>query len=207
MPDDDSVEVSGKERCHRRAECRAISNAKPEESAEPRIPLDASEVAVEEMIPALFVRREIEEEIRDDQRATRYMQEEMFLEAWDTSDGEDLKVPRPFGGGGQQRLGGKIHDLVEAVGCKEWDIGKSIPPLSSVGVVEQHRFHKPRRLAQGPDLGQVSRREWGHRMKDEAAGRHANDRQRSAEIGAEQGKRIMFNPQVLGELFHAGRAL
>ena len=30
MPDDDSVEISGKERCHRRAECRAISNAKSE---------------------------------------------------------------------------------------------------------------------------------------------------------------------------------
>ena len=70
--------------------------SKSVKSAEPRIPLDASEVAVEEMIPALFVRREIEEEIRDDQRASRYMQEEMFLEAWDTSNGEDLKVPRPF---------------------------------------------------------------------------------------------------------------
>ena len=44
-------------------------------------------------------------------------------------------------------------------------------------------------------------------MKNEATGRHANDRQRSAEIGAEQGKRIMFNPEVLGELFHAGQAL
>ena len=114
---------------------------------------------MEEMIPALFVRRETEEEIRDDQRASRYMQEEMFLEAWDTSEGEDLKVPRPFGGGGEQRLGGKIHDLVEDLQCKEWDIGESIAPLSSAGVVEQHRFHKPRRLAQGPDLGQVSRRE------------------------------------------------
>jgi hypothetical protein len=63
---------------------RAISNAKSEKSAEPRIPLDASEVTVEAMIPALFVRREIEEEIRDDQRASRNMQEEMLLEAWDT---------------------------------------------------------------------------------------------------------------------------
>jgi hypothetical protein len=84
VPDDDSVEVSGEERCHRRAKCRAISNAKSEKSAEPRIPLDASEVTVEAMIPALFVRREIEEEIRDDQRASRNMQEEMLLEAWDT---------------------------------------------------------------------------------------------------------------------------
>ena len=109
---------------------------------------------MEEMIPALFVRCKIEEEIRDDQRATRNMQEEMLLEAWDTSDGEDLKLPRPFGRRGQQRLGGEIHDLVEAVGCKEWNTGESIAPLPSVGVVEHHRFHQPRRLAQGPDLGE-----------------------------------------------------
>ena len=47
---------------------------------------------MEELIPALFVRCKIEEEIRDDQRATRYMQEEMFLEAWDACGGEDLKL-------------------------------------------------------------------------------------------------------------------
>ena len=64
MPDDDSVEISGQERCHRRAEGRAIANAKSEYAANARIPLYASDVAVEEMIPAIFVRCKIEEEIR-----------------------------------------------------------------------------------------------------------------------------------------------
>ena len=64
MPDDDSVEISGQERCHRRAEGRAIANAKSEYAAKAGIPLYASDVTVEEMIPALFVRCKIEEEIR-----------------------------------------------------------------------------------------------------------------------------------------------
>jgi hypothetical protein len=39
-------------------------------------------------------------------------------------------------------------------------------------------------------------------MEDESAGRYPKDRQRSAVISAENGKRISFNPQILGKLFH-----
>ena len=66
MPDDDSVEISAYKCGHRRAKCRAISNAKSEKSAEPRIPLYAGKVTVENMIPTFFVRCKIEEKIRDD---------------------------------------------------------------------------------------------------------------------------------------------
>ena len=56
MPDDNSVEISGQDRCHRRAERRAIFNAKSEDAAHARVPLDSRDVAVEEVIPAVFVR-------------------------------------------------------------------------------------------------------------------------------------------------------
>jgi hypothetical protein len=42
----------------------------------------------------------------------------------------------------------------------------------------------------------------GHRMKDKPAGWQANDRHRSAMSGAQNRKRISFNPQVLGQLVH-----
>ena len=41
-------------------------------------------------------------------------------------------------------------------------------------------------------------------MKDEPAGRHANDRQRSAEIGAEQGKRISLTHRFSASCFMLG---
>ena len=109
----------------------------------------------------------------------------MLFEAWDTCDREDLELPRPFGRRGQQRLCGEIHDLIEALRRKEWNTGETIAPLPSVGVVEHHRFHQPRRLAQSPDFGHVTWRKWRHRMEDEPAGRYPKDRQRSAMMSAE----------------------
>jgi hypothetical protein len=153
MPDDDSVEISGEESSHRRAECRAISNAESEKPAQTGISFYPHDVAVEEMIPAFFLSCKIEEKIRHDQRPTGNMEQEMLVEAWDACDGENLELPRPLGRNVQQWVGGEIHDLVEPFRCKKWNTGKSIASLPSVGVMEQHRLHQPGWLAQGPDFG------------------------------------------------------
>ena len=80
------------------------------------------------------------------------------------------QVARPFGRRGQQRLCREIHDLSKPVRSKEWNIGENIAPLSSVGVVQHHRFHQPRRLAQGADLRHILRGKRSQRMEDEPAG-------------------------------------
>jgi hypothetical protein len=108
------------------------------------------------MIPALFVRCKIEEEIRHEQGATRNMQEEMLFETWDACDSEDFKLARPIGTRGKERLDGEIHDLVEALRGKERNTGKIIASLPRVSVMEHHRFDQPGRLAQGFELGQVT---------------------------------------------------
>jgi hypothetical protein len=80
MADNNSIEIRSEDCGYRRAKCGAIFNAKPEDAAHTGIPFYASNVTVEEVIPAGFLRREIENEICQDQCSTRDVKEQMLLE-------------------------------------------------------------------------------------------------------------------------------
>jgi hypothetical protein len=80
MPYDNAIEIRGEDCAYGRAKCGAISNAKPEDAAHAWIAFDTSNVAVEEVIPAGFVRCEIEDKICQDQGSTRDVKEQMLLE-------------------------------------------------------------------------------------------------------------------------------
>jgi hypothetical protein len=80
MPYDNAIEIRGEDCAYGRAKCGAILNAKPEDAAHAWIPFDTGNVAVEEVIPACFLRCEIEDKICQDQGSTRDVKEQMLLE-------------------------------------------------------------------------------------------------------------------------------
>jgi hypothetical protein len=149
-------------------ESGAVRDAQAENAAHAEVAFEACDVAVEEPVPTPLVGAEVEDEMGDDQRAGRFMNDGVLLESRSTVQCDHLVFPSHSVGA---VCNGRVENLTTSLkpsGSWNGTSGKvSRPWRARVGVVQHHGLDEPGRLSQSANLCDIRRCKRSHGLHDE----------------------------------------